>query len=103
MALFNGVIAGGSYGFSGWMVWGHDEPFDGPKFLRAIIWGVIVGVIAAFTGMPLPTTDTDAHAFARDLGLLGVLSGLLDQVCIWLWQRLKGQKPWRGGPKIAAT
>ncbi len=85
------------------MVLGHDEPFDGPKFLRAIIWGMIVGAIAVFTGMPLPTTDANAHQALQDLGLLAGFSGALDQFCVWLWQRIKGQKPWRGGPMKTAA
>jgi hypothetical protein len=98
--MLNGAIAGVGYGFSGWMVLGHDERFDGPKFLRAIAIGIVVGIYSALSGLPMPLAETDIHGQLGNLGILAGASGFLDQACVWLWARVKGKKPWKGGPSI---
>jgi hypothetical protein len=98
--ILNGAIAGVGYGFSGWMVLGHDEGFDGPKFLRAIAIGIVVGIYSALSGLPMPLAETNMHSQLGNLGILAGASGFLDQVCVWLWQRIKGKKPWKGGPTV---
>lgn len=97
-----GAISGAGAAYKGWMTHGHDEPFDGPKFLRTILIGLGVGAIASFLGISPFQAELEIHLRLLELGLLGLASGYLDQFCIWLWARVKGLKPWKGGPTVEA-
>lgn len=86
MALLSGAVAGAWWGFVGWRMLGKGQEFDGPKFLRAVLWGAVIGGFAAAVGLPIDTADALAHQQLADLGLLSGLSGSLDLFTAWLWK-----------------
>jgi len=88
-----GIAAGTAYAAWGYIfIRERGEAFSGPKFLRAVAIGAASGAASGYTGLPLPAAETWLHEQLYALGMLGSISGLLDQACsrAWKWLRSKG-------------
>jgi uncharacterized membrane protein len=85
--LMAGLIAGIIYALIGYFrLKDENEPFNGQKFMRAILIGAIVGIIAFLYGIPLDSAQNTTTSLITMFGA----SFAIDQLAAELWARIKG-------------
>lgn len=89
IVLAKGAAAGAWYGYLGWRTLGKGQPFNSPKFIRAVIWGTAIGTISAYNGLEISSFDAVLQQQLAELGLLAGLSATLDIVSLAIWRKIK--------------
>lgn len=68
------------------------ENFAGKKFLRTLIYGVVVGLLLAYWGLGV-TADTFSQADAWVGNAAGgFLVIVIDQVSSWIWKKMSAKE-----------
>lgn len=86
-ALVLAAVSGGAYAAYGYRNRPEGEPFSGPKLLRAVMWGLVIGLAMQAFDMDFINADALMHSIILFLFGIGP-SLMLDQASIWLWKKL---------------
>ena len=81
LEVLKGIGTGVGVAFLGYAKSNTKESFDGPKFLKTVVIGGVVGGISAFTGQ----TPTDIEA---EIGQYALITYVLDSAVLALWRNI---------------
>ena len=79
--ILKGVGSGVLVAFLGYAKSNTKESFDGPKFLKTVVIGGVVGGISAFTGQ----TPTSVEA---EIGQYALITYVIDSAVLALWRNI---------------
>ena len=79
--ILKGAVSGAGVAFLGYAKSNTKESFDGPKFLKTVVIGGVVGGVSAFTGQ----TPTNVEA---EIGQYALVTYVLDSAVLALWRNI---------------